>query len=45
MIGVLDTELRVVRDNKGQDVDVSTLCDADHGLVIFVYPKANTPGQ
>ncbi|KAJ9103238.1 hypothetical protein QFC21_002661 [Naganishia friedmannii] len=33
-----------VQDNKGQDVDVSTLCDADHGLVIFVYPKANTPG-
>ncbi|KAJ9119116.1 hypothetical protein QFC22_003607 [Naganishia vaughanmartiniae] len=31
-------------DNKGQDIDVSTLCDADHGLVIFVYPKANTPG-
>ncbi|KAJ9122938.1 hypothetical protein QFC24_003976 [Naganishia onofrii] len=33
-----------VQDNKGQDIDVSTLCDADHGLVIFVYPKANTPG-
>ncbi|GHJ88846.1 hypothetical protein NliqN6_5248 [Naganishia liquefaciens] len=33
-----------IQDNKGQDVDVSTLCDADHGLVIFVYPKANTPG-
>ncbi|KAJ9105946.1 hypothetical protein QFC19_003280 [Naganishia cerealis] len=33
-----------VQDNKGQDIDVSTLCDADNGLVIFVYPKANTPG-
>ncbi|KAJ9108507.1 hypothetical protein QFC20_003413 [Naganishia adeliensis] len=33
-----------IQDNKGQDVDVSTLCDSDHGLVIFVYPKANTPG-
>ncbi|KAI5451607.1 thioredoxin peroxidase dot5 [Naganishia albida] len=33
-----------IQDNKGQNVDVSTLCDSEHGLVIFVYPKANTPG-
>lgn len=32
------------RDNKDQDVDVSSLVTADQGVIFFTYPKANTPG-
>ncbi|WVR05814.1 hypothetical protein IAU60_002839 [Kwoniella sp. DSM 27419] len=32
-----------IKDNTGADVDVSTLA-ADKGVVIFLYPKADTPG-
>lgn len=33
-----------LKNEKGDDVDVSTLVDEDHGVIFFTYPKADTPG-
>ncbi|WVQ97348.1 hypothetical protein IAU59_004459 [Kwoniella sp. CBS 9459] len=34
----------VLKDNGGNDVDVSTIAGEQKGVVIFLYPKADTPG-